>query len=68
MEATGGQCAVAQCNPGQHCPTQAYFVWNDDWATKSCLDGQNGGDVIMTLCSGARKVKKSVAGRVEFEA
>ncbi|KAJ4291049.1 hypothetical protein N0V90_010247 [Kalmusia sp. IMI 367209] len=65
LEATGGQCAVAHLPPSTHDPAQAYFVWNDDLSTKSCLPGQNQGDITMTLCAGA-PVKKRVAGRIEY--
>jgi len=67
MTASGGDCAVANCPPGAFCPDQAYFVWNDDLATKSCKPGQTGGDITMTLCSGGGgRVKRGIAGRVEY--
>ncbi|KAF1960035.1 hypothetical protein CC80DRAFT_489274 [Byssothecium circinans] len=66
MTATGGDCAVADCAPGAYCNKQAYFVPNDNLATKSCGPGQNKGDVTMVLCY-AKKAKKSVAGRLEYE-
>ncbi|KAF2792593.1 hypothetical protein K505DRAFT_338561 [Melanomma pulvis-pyrius CBS 109.77] len=65
LEATGDGCAVAECAANSYCPDQAYFVWNDDLATKSCGPGQAGGDVTMTLCSGAG-MKKRVAGRIQY--
>jgi hypothetical protein len=67
ISASGGDCAVGSCGPGEYCPEQAYFKHDDDKATKSCKPGQNKGDVTMTLCDkkGAR-VKRSIAGRLEY--
>ena len=65
MEASGGDCAVANLPANTRATDQAYFVFNDDWATKSCQAGQAGGDVTMTLCSGAG-LKKRVAGRIQY--
>ncbi|KAF9731391.1 hypothetical protein PMIN06_003159 [Paraphaeosphaeria minitans] len=65
LEATGGTCAVASLPPNTHDPSQAYFVWNDDLSTKSCLPGEVGGDITMTLCSGGG-AKRSVAGRIQY--
>ncbi|KAF2642247.1 hypothetical protein P280DRAFT_505726 [Massarina eburnea CBS 473.64] len=66
LSATGGQCAVAECTPGAYCDQQAYFVFNNDKATKSCLKGEKSGDIHFTLCS-VKKAKKSIAGRLEYE-
>ncbi|KAF2686082.1 hypothetical protein K458DRAFT_416427 [Lentithecium fluviatile CBS 122367] len=67
LTASGGDCATASCAPGAYCPEQAYFVWNDDLATKSCKPGQNSGDITMTLCSGGGgKQKRGIAGRIEY--
>lgn len=65
LAASGGQCAVAECPAGAYCPDQAYFVFNNDLATKSCQAGQAGGDITMTLCSG-KKAKRTIAGRIEY--
>jgi hypothetical protein len=65
LEASGGECAVADLPANTRATDQAYFVWNDDWATKSCQPGQNTGDVTMTLCSGSG-MKKRVAGRIQY--
>ena len=67
LEATGGTCAVATLPANTHDNTQAYFVPDDNLATKSCLTGQAGGDATMTLCSGGgSKAKRSIAGRIAF--
>jgi hypothetical protein len=67
LTASGGDCASANCAPGDYCPKQAYFVWNDDLATKSCQPGQTSGDITMTLCSGGgRKEKRGIAGRIQY--
>lgn len=66
ISATGGTCSTGVCPPGAHCPDQAYFVPNDNKAVKSCLDGQNKGDITMVLCN-AKKAKKSIAGRLAYE-
>ncbi|PVI07902.1 hypothetical protein DM02DRAFT_723235 [Periconia macrospinosa] len=66
ISATGGTCSKGVCPPGAHCPDQAYFIPTDNKAVKSCLAGQNTGDITMVLCN-AKKAKKSVAGRIQFE-
>ncbi|KAF2704663.1 hypothetical protein K504DRAFT_460936 [Pleomassaria siparia CBS 279.74] len=65
IEANGGQCAVGETAANAKQPNQAYYVWNDDWATKSCQAGQSAGDVTMTICTGSG-LKKRVAGRIEY--
>jgi len=65
LEATGGQCALANLPPSTYDPAVAYFVPEDNLSTKSCLDGQAGGDITMTLCTGG-PAKRGIAGRIEY--
>lgn len=48
LEGSSSDCPTVTCPPNQRICSEAYTYWNDDFATKSCL---NNNSLILTLCS-----------------